>query len=314
MSATRDNPEQKNRELLSRRRFLSILTGVCSGMLGCGGLRLLDVFRMQPLATVCRQRTLAEMATYEKDIVYIQEKYGIDIHTNLSSIAAIFISGREPQEAELAWSLPLIRQALAVYPPELFREQGVSNLTLLLQACLFGKRIGGAAFVGAIYLSVDKKELDQLYAAFLAANLHHELFHELFMIGGDLTSFLANRTSFPQQADLWKQIYCASCDPYQDNFPDSYFYDQHSQTCVEEDMAQVAGFMLSPAHHRYLLSFINKLTDPKAAAIWRAKMAFIKKCYLSLSHGQMDERFWQDLVTNHIDEKYWPQRRLAGVR
>lgn len=275
----------------TRRDFLRYTAILSTGIIT--SLAILDVSGRQTALGLRPDSLTPELAS---DLDFIRSYYGLEIYTDISSLLRVF--GREAQtisDEEIARSVGLIRQGLSVYPPEYFRRNAITGITLVAHLRSFGRELDGEA----VYLDRDVIVNVARSRWLFLLTLYHELFHRT-----DFGSALSPKVGeFVRTSQRWDGLFQAQMNTMRDDWMEWYF--EYGLGESIEDRAVHGAFLLIPSLHARLLLRCADEADLLRLIVIKEKIRQVKQLYLEWSDGKMNDRYWEDLLAGNVTEGYF---------
>ena len=251
----------------------------------------------------------------QKAIEEIKKSYGIEI--TVGEPAGLFTFAENPSLEELKEVLLMLVEELFKYPPKYF--DGVDKKVLRINIAknfstgrfsfLHTTPFSGLAYSDKDIMLLDVDNIGNS-KDFIRQTIHHELFH-LY----DEGSADAERNSF------WREISSRGpCSGYFDLSYSDYhskrgklsgspcFVSLYGQNDPREERAALAGIIMAPNAHKAFLDRIRELRnsekegDFEAAKILLMKLKLIKQYYYNWSDGEMDEEYWENILSRADDD------------
>lgn len=274
---------------MSRRAFLKAF-GVGTAAIVAPGVvwRWVDTQRMGGVA-VPENRKLTEL---EENVKFLRDIYGFNIYTGVSLIDAMFggIEGDRPSEELLNIYVATVRKAIVLYPPDYFRRNGFTGLSIVsnYRSSKSSEPLAGAAWQlpeGWFYINAydhpDPSQLD-----WTNLTIHHEAFHRLDY--GTLESLWLDKAE-------WRKLGQATID----NVAREY-----GMRNIFEDRATYAESLFYSERFRGLQEKINKVSA-KDGGIIKRKIEIIEEAYEKLSGGKMNKQYWEDVRAGKVGYGYF---------
>jgi hypothetical protein len=252
---------------------------------------------------------------YKVDILYKDVKYPL-VRQRIRIRAAVVAQGGVPTTKEIPFPgpptyirgsnpslnaverwLPQVKSELGKYPPELIEKTGLKTIILAREPKLNSLPVGGTADDGAFIVSVEDER--GIGKQNFTLTFHHEFGHvvDIAMHGElyvrDVKWAALNGPKFRGyiSRDGWTFMTLRTMDDGRDR---PGFLSKYCTSCVQEDKAEVFGFMF--ANQRELQ---RRMKDD---AVIRAKVQYWKEA-LEKFCPEMDEKFFEQLAAADSKKK-----------
>ena len=240
---------------------------------------------------------------------YLKTEYGPDVLTGPPENDTI-ITGTNLNKYELRRGLGLVIEEVIKYPPNFFRENGVTAIRFLNNVKVRGKDYYGgfAGLEGTIGIAYAAQPFE-INREYFRGVFHHELLHILdYKDGG-----------YDQDNQQWRDLHNCGCQPYREIHgrdkeegaapsPTDWFLNTYGQKNPIEDRAEFGRFVMSSGLHRDLVQRIRDEKEGEKRRILGDKYKLTTEAYKKWSGGLMDGRYWENLMSGKVQTGYFPSR------
>jgi Putative zinc-binding metallo-peptidase len=221
----------------------------------------------------------------------IEDQYGIWVSFDYDDRHAAFADDKKLSTGEQCAVLEHLIDALARYPQSLVKKSELQvislgkNLSDSIPTSNKRLQVVGLS-VGGFVIYVDTEHGPDAFIH----TVHHELFH----------AFTFRRRVIEK---AWIELHrpYVEGNPYE-RMPDGspvhpdFFITSYAAKNVQEDVAEMAPYVMDPLLHVALLEAIEKDLNPEAAMVLQRKYQIIQTHFNVISDGEMDEKFWKNIV------------------
>lgn len=226
----------------------------------------------------------------EKNLRLLKNNYNISIETNFGLVDRLTtdVRGNYPSSENLTSCLEIVNSELIKYPPNFFSDNNISTLVFVDNLNSDGQDLGGAFFTFTNTLVINT---NIHLGKFNPGNLHHELFHALDW----------NDNGYESDNRNWVNLHRCTCNVYnQQNLDEEglvVFSSRYGSRSPVEDRAELARILMTREEHIRLLNILSNNLTHEEREIIESKIQLIKQVFYSVSCGQMDESYWQRLLS-----------------
>ncbi len=263
---------------------------------------MLGLLGLERLNLAVKERFVAEGSPYydaffRERLRFLEEEYGLVFYTHPGLIHQFLtIKGPPALAREIVGTIGVIRQEVLKYPRSYFRENGSTQVTLLENVSDYGQGYSGlfARYDPTSFIAT--KDYSTVGPERIASIFHHEKYHSADW----------NDQGYKEN-EAWEAIHNCECSPFarSSSQPHESFSSSYGKLNPMEDRAVMAQNMMVASAHRNMLETLSLLADTNAQRIMFEKYRFMKDQYWRFSKGKMDERYWQDLLQERVDERYF---------
>lgn len=287
---------------LSRREFLK-LAGIAAATAAGLGVFLYPEAKRKVEDTFYEKEIDQEIKKLKEDL---EKKYKINIEFDFNKTEEGILSWEALSPSEKRDALKCLMENIALYPPEFLAQTAIKQIVLVKNLTSQRKenKISGVAITnGIIFMNYKSGILGWGDEEATKGAIHHELLHEADAHDKDRAKIKKQWANlnpggendyFKTKADLdrrYKELGKEKFDELVDKH--TGFINVYSMISEEEDRATVAQSLLS-----YPKDIMELAKDDP---ILIKKIEAIKKQYKKWTNGRMNEKFWQDLAEEKVD-------------
>lgn len=280
------NPEQK--QFGNDNNDNNHLRGVVHSNSRAELRRLSGTFSYGEWRNIEEQKAFQEI---QRDREWIEKKYTVNVKILLkeeteSSGGMRYVMYPTLSLIDRAKRLSALKKQLMKIPPSFFAKLGIKTIVLAREYLEIDENGKKRKLVGL----ETGLNTETIYVAGGGA-FYHELFHAMDAIRGGLESMGAQtwgeyRKAFEQNT-AWHML------------------EPDTKGDYDEEQAGYCRFLFNLDDLEDYEGFYKPYMENPGK---RAKIEQMKKWFLDLSDGKLDEQFWQDLREGKVDKEYWDQR------